>query len=239
MLRRILVVWFTANFLVVGAASWIAGGWYLGWPSLIGILAELGLIMLPNFLLSLLVLKYWWPEPVHSMSDALGWSWNGWRSIIVGTTAFALAFALSGMTSRVIGQSIPYELPGREGAIGPIEDVALLFGFLMLLIAVIGITVAGEETLFRGLIQTQISIKYGPWLGFVLAALLFGLRHLPADIFYARAWNATPQMWITRQLHVYGFAIVLGLARRYGRSTYAPAIAHTLIYLTNIFDLSA
>ena len=161
--RRTLLVWFTANLLIVGTVSCLAGGWYLGWPLFIGILAELGLIVLPNLLLSLLVLRYWWPEPISSIRDALGWSWNGWRSIAVGLAAFATAFAVSELISRVVGQGIPYQLPGREGAMGPIEDLGLLLRLLLFLIAVVGITVAGEETMFRGLIQTQIGIKYGPW----------------------------------------------------------------------------
>lgn len=198
--------------------------------------AELGLIMLPNLLLPLLVLKYGWTEPVHSLREALGWSWNGWRSVVVGIAAFVLAFALSEGITLAIGESIPYTLPGGEGATGPIEDFALLLGTLLLLIAFVGITVAGEETLFRGLIQTQVGIQYGPWLGLLLGALLFGLRHLPADLYYARAWHATPQMWVTRQLHLYSFALILGLARRYGRSTYAPAIAHALMFLVNLFQ---
>lgn len=42
-------------------------------------------------------------------------------------------------------------------------------------------------------------------------------------------------MWLARQLELYTFALILGLARRYGRSTYAPAIAHGLICLTSLF----
>jgi membrane protease YdiL (CAAX protease family) len=234
MLKRVLIVWLIANFLIVGAVSWLTGGWYLGWHPITGVLAELGLIMLPNLFLSIFVLKHWWPEPVDDIRAALGWSWNGWRAIVVGIVAFAVAFTLSEMISRVIGESIPYQLPGRDNAIGPVEDLVLLLGLLVFLVALVVITVAGEETLFRGLIQTQIGIKCGPWLGLLLGALLFGLRHLPADIFYARAWNATPQMWLTRQLHLYSFALILGLARRYGRSTYAPAIAHALMFLANL-----
>lgn len=235
MLKRTLIVWLIANLFLVGVASWVAGGWYLGWDPLAGMLAELALIMLPNLLLPILVLKHWWPEPVGRSRDALGWSWNGWRSIIVGVLAFALAFALSEVISRVIGESIPYSLPGREGAIGPVEDAVRLVGLLLFLAALVALTVAGEETMFRGLVQTQLGHRYGPWLGFLLGALLFGLRHLPADIFYAQAWRATLRMWLSRQLQLYSFALVLGLARRYGRSTYAPAIAHALIYLTNLF----
>jgi hypothetical protein len=51
MLARILVVWFVANFSVVGVVCALAGEWYLAWPSLATMLAELGLIMLPNLLL--------------------------------------------------------------------------------------------------------------------------------------------------------------------------------------------
>jgi membrane protease YdiL (CAAX protease family) len=235
MLRRILMVWFVANFILVGAVSWATGSWYLQWPIFAGIVAELGLIMIPNFLLSVALLKFWWTEPVSSLRSALGWTWNGWRSITVGIGAFIISLALSGLITGLFGDSIPYQLPGREGTVGPVENFFLLLGLLMFLLAVVVITVVSEETLFRGLIQTQVGIKYGPWLGFVLAVLLFGLRHLPADLFYAHAWHTTPQMWLSRQLQLYSFAIVLGLARRYGRSTYAPAIAHAMMYVANLF----
>jgi membrane protease YdiL (CAAX protease family) len=144
-------------------------------------------------------------------------------------------FVLSEVISSVIGESIPYELPGRDDAIGRVENLVLLLGLLLFLVALVAITVAGEETMFRGLVQTQLGAKYGSWMGLLLGAILFGLRHLPADIFYARAWSATPQMWLTRQLHLYSLALILGLARRYGRSTYAPAIAHALMFLANLF----
>jgi hypothetical protein len=51
MLKRILLVWFVANFLVVGAAALLTGGWYLRWPALVRMVAELGLIILPNLLI--------------------------------------------------------------------------------------------------------------------------------------------------------------------------------------------
>lgn len=36
MLKRILVVWLIANFALIGAASWLAGGWYPRWPLALG-----------------------------------------------------------------------------------------------------------------------------------------------------------------------------------------------------------
>jgi hypothetical protein len=56
---------------------------------------------------------------------------------------------------------------------------------------------------------------YGAPIGILGAVLLFGLRHLPADLFYASAWNAAPQMWLCRQIQLYGGALLLGLARHW------------------------
>ena len=84
--------------------------------------------------------------------------------------------------------------------------------------------------MFRGLIQTQLAIAYGAPLGILGPTLLFGLRHLPADLFYANVWDATLQMWLCRQIQLYGAGLLLGLARHYGRSTYAPWIMHVLIF---------
>jgi membrane protease YdiL (CAAX protease family) len=97
------------------------------------------------------------------------------------------------------------------------------------------LTVAGEETMFRGLIQGEATRRFGPWLGILIASGLFGLRHLPADVFYARAWAATPSMWLSRELELYAAAIVLAFARRVGRSTYASGIAHALLLVTGLF----
>lgn len=81
MLKRILIAWIAANFGIVGLVSWMAGGWYIGWDAspVLGGLAELGLLMVPNFVLPVLVLRYWWPEAVGNVKRTLGWQWNGWQ----------------------------------------------------------------------------------------------------------------------------------------------------------------
>lgn len=235
MLKRILLIWFTANFILVGIASGLAGSWYLGWPRLPGLLAELGLIMLPNLLLPFFILRRVWPAPVPDPQRALGWRWNGWRSIAIGAAAFAGILILEKLINLWVGESIPYEVPGKP----PLEAnnlpamLALLFGLLVFIF----LTVAGEETMFRGLIQTQIGDGFSPWTGLLLAAVLFGLRHLPADLFYASVWKETPQMWLSRQLQLYSAALLLGLARHFGRSTYAPAITHGLMLVQALFGL--
>jgi membrane protease YdiL (CAAX protease family) len=242
MLKRILIIWAIANFVIVGLVSWIVGGWYIGWhvSPVIAVLAELGLIMVPNLILPILVLRYWWPEPVDSIRHALGWQWYGWRSLVSGILAFASFYVLLKVVVWLVGSSIPYNLPGAAGAGITIEeplDVLKLLGLLLGLLAFVIFTVVGEETMFRGWAQTQIGKRYGVWVGLLVGAVLFGLRHLPADLFYAQIWQATPQMWLSRQLQLYLVAICLGLARHFGKSTYASAIMHGLVFVVALFGL--
>jgi membrane protease YdiL (CAAX protease family) len=240
MLKRILIAWFIANFAIAGLASWMVGGWYLGWrvSTGIGMLAELGLIMAPNFILPILVLCYWWPEPVGSIRGALGWRWNGWRSFGSGLLAFASFYVLLRLVVASLGGGIPYHLPGAGGAgisIDEPADVLKVLGVLVGLLVFVVATVAAEETMFRGWIQTQVGKRYGVWVGLLAGAVCFGLRHLPADLFYAQIWQATPQMWLSRQLQLYLVALWLGLARHFGRSTYASALMHGLVFVVALF----
>jgi membrane protease YdiL (CAAX protease family) len=242
MLKRMLIIWVIANFLIVGFVSWIAGGWYIGWdvsPVVRG-LAELGLIMVPNLVLPVVVLRYWWPEPVDSVRCALAWKWNGWRSLASGLLAFGAYFVLAKAAVWLLGGGIPYNLPGAAGGGMAIEgplDVLPILAILLALVAFVVITVVAEETMFRGWIQTQAGNRYGTWAGLAVAAALFGLRHVPADLFYARMWHASPQMWLSRQVQLYLAAILLGLARQLGGSTYASAIMHGLLFVVSLFGL--
>jgi len=242
MLRRILIVWLIANFALVGLISWLAGGWYLAWPvsPVLRMVAELGLIMLPNLVLPILVLRFWWLETVGPIRQALGWQWTGWRSFLSGTIAFIAIYLLLKVVGALLGNSIPYNLPGTTGegiAIQQPADVLKLLAILFGLVAFVFITVAGEETMFRGWIQTQMGQRYGVWIGLFVGALLFGLRHLPADLFYAQVWHATPQMWLSRQVQLYSMALFLGLARHFGRGTYASALTHALVLVVALFGL--
>jgi len=242
MLKRILIVWLVANFIIVGMGSLIAGGWYLGWgaPLAVSMVAELCLIMIPNAVLPILVLRHWWPEAIADLRDAVGWRWSGWRCIVAGVVAFLVAILLTQGITRWVGESIPYNLPDTGGGDGIAVDhpsqVLKLLGILVGFVVFVIVTVVGEETMFRGWIQTQVGARYGTWVGFLLAVLLFGLRHLPADLFYARVWNATPRMWLARQSQLYTAAVCLGLARHFGRSTYASAITHALLFGVVLFS---
>jgi membrane protease YdiL (CAAX protease family) len=229
MIKRMLGIWLVSNFGLVGLLSILRGGWYLGWSqnTLIGILLQLGLVMLLNLVLPILVLHYWWTEPVGSLRDALGWRWKGWRTVLTGAAGFALVFIITNLIAHSIGPAIPYNLPGAE----PLHSNNLLgaIGLLLVLIVYVGLTVAAEETLFRGLMQTQL-MKYGFWISLLLPALLFALRHLPDALFYGHLWGATPQMWLTQELQLGTVAILLGLVRHFGRSTSASATTHVMIF---------
>jgi membrane protease YdiL (CAAX protease family) len=227
MLKRILLVWFLANFVLSGVFALLTGGWYLRLPMVTGMIAEISLVILPNLILPILLLRFAWPVPVENLRSALGWQRNGWRPILVGATAFAVYLGLNILSSNTLGSGIQYSLPGQGGGISGLAGLLFLFFFIALVL----ITVAGEETMFRGLIQTQVSQHYGVWIGILLTIILFGLRHLPADIFYANVWQATPRMWLARQVDLYLAAVALSLARYFGRSTYASATMHLLLFI--------
>jgi len=227
MLKRILLVWFVANFVIAGLFALLTGGWYIRLPVFVGMAAELGLVMLPNLLFPILLLRYGWPAPVSDFRQALGWQRKGWRPIFIGAIAFAIYLILSTFLSNILGPSIPYNLPGQGGSISGLAGILALLLFIVFVV----IIVMSEETMFRGLIQTQTSQSYGVWAGVLLTVILFGLRHLPADIFYAHIWNATPRMWLARQVDLYLGAILFSLARYFGRSTYASATMHFLIFM--------
>jgi len=218
-----------------GVACWLAGEWYLGWqPDWVVLAAETVLIILPNLLLPVLALRYGWISPVPAVRPALGWQWTSWRTVLVGMAVFGVYQVLSRAISISLGAGIPYNLPGSDSSV-PVQGLVQAASLLMLLSGFVLVTVLGEETMFRGFIQTQVGCRYGAWVGLGLAALLFALRHLPADLFYAQAWSATPRMWLARELDLGIGAVLLGVARLAGRSTYASALTHALIFVANLF----
>ena len=161
MLKRILLVWLIANFLIAGVAALLTGGWYLRLPTFVRIVAELGLIILPNLLFPILLLRYAWPIPIGGFRKELGWQWSGWHLILVGIIAFVIYLLLSIPLSNILGPSIPYSQPGEGGPITGLAGLLALFLFVLFVV----VTVIGEETMFRGLIQTQVSEHSGVWAG--------------------------------------------------------------------------
>ncbi len=226
----LLGAWLLANFILIALVSWVADGWYLGWSSqLFGMLAELGLIQLPNLVIPLILLRIVDIKGFRMSWAALGWRWTGWRAVLTGVIAFVSFLGISMLVNLTIGAPIPYQLPGRPVGLSA-HGLLPALGLLLLLLVFVGLTTLGEENMFRGLIQTDLSSDYGALAGILGAALLFGLRHLPADLFYGQAWKATPQMWLAREIQLYSGGLLYGLARHFGGSTYASWIAHLLTF---------
>lgn len=225
----LLTAWLLGNFVFIALGSWLAGGWYLGWSSQgASILAELGLIQIPNLVIPLVVLRIAKVRDIRISWFSLGWRWRGWRPVLVGIIAFIATLGITILVNLSIGSPIPYQLPGGQALSA--QEIIPALGLLLLLLASLGLTTFGEETMFRGLIQTNLTRDYGAIAGILGAALLFGLRHLPADLIYGQAWMATPRMWFSREIQLYSGALLYGLARHFGGSTYASWVAHLLTF---------
>jgi membrane protease YdiL (CAAX protease family) len=185
MLRRALLAYFVANFVIIGLVMWFRGGWYAGWTDnpLAGMLAQFVLVVLPNLLLPIFLLKYERTTGFSSLSDILGWHWSGRQTLLAAGAGFVSFIALSTFISKWSGPPIPYQIPGVEPlSADKLNEVLLL---LVVLLLFVGLTVAAEETMFRGLIQTRFCARFGVVVGILITVILFGLRHLPDDIYYA------------------------------------------------------
>lgn len=72
-----------------------------------------------------------------------------------------------------------------------------------------------------GVVGSQLSLG---WHG--VTALLFGMRHLPMDVYTGLSQQAPPLAWISKMLQLYLGAAVFGVARHQAESTWASWIVH-------------
>jgi membrane protease YdiL (CAAX protease family) len=110
------------------------------------------------------------------------------------------------------------------------ELLVVLASLLVLWIA----AVAGEEAMFRGWMQTQLEMRAPIWLSIVVPALLFGLRHLPLDLYESHAGMAG---WATRLLELYGLALVMGLVRWRTGSVAPTVVLHAGLWWLVVLGL--
>jgi membrane protease YdiL (CAAX protease family) len=213
-LAVLLLAWGLANFGPHAVVYLATGKIYYQLSLRAGLAAE-SAIMLLNLLLPVLAWRYLLPrEP--GLRDSLGWRWTGRRAALIGLLGLALFFAVAIVTQQVFGD--PLSTPGRAVR-GPLEAILTLFLLL-------GLTALAEETMFRGWLQTTLTGAYGAWVGIGLTALLFGLRHLPMDLYAGLSQAAPASAWLSRMLQLYLGAIVFGLVRHWAQSTWASWLMH-------------
>lgn len=131
-----------------------------------------------------------------------------------------------------MGRLIPLPEGGAPpGQSYPFPQLSLVLAGLVLLWMA---AVAGEETMFRGWMQTQLAAHGPASLAILLPALLFGLRHLPLDLYEGHAGVAG---WTARLLELSGLALLMGLLRWRSASVAPGVILHGVLWWLVIFGL--
>lgn len=215
--RKALVLlsgWLIANFIPHLVVFLATGKIYYQLSTVWMIVAE-GSIMFLNLLLPVFALRYIFKQTGDMLSN-LGWQWKGWRTVWVGFFGILVLLIIAIGTQQLIGD--PVSTSGQSFA--SFGELAMAMVLLLVLTAV------AEETMFRGWIQTTLTQDYGVWLGIGIAALLFGLRHLPMDLYGGFSQQAPPSAWISRMLQLYVGAVVFGLVRHRAKSTWASWVMH-------------
>ncbi len=228
---RLVLVWLAANYGYHAAFYLLTGRPFFALTPLPSMLAELGLMAL-NLGLPLIALSFARPRPA-SLRDALAWRWRSWRTMAWGLLGFGLIALSMPLVNYLVGAP-----PFAYGSAGPITSAqgwARALALLTLLLTLWLVTTLGEEIMFRGYLQTGFSQRYGPLVGLLVAALLFALRHTPADLYWG--WGAPLQQWASRLLQLGCAALVLGWVRYRSGSTIATWIAHLVLWFAVVVQL--
>ncbi len=218
----LLVTWLVANSLTHVVVALATGDTYYKLPLYWMIGAEASIAFL-NFVLPILAVRYLLKEPV-SFRSSFGWRWTGWKIPVLGIGGFVAVMLLSMGTDRLFGTTIQY---GAAGMAGPVTRANYLVFTLMLLI----FPAFGEETMFRGFLQTRMTAMYGATAGILIPAVLFAIRHHPSDIYFGVVNHVPAAGWANRAIQLYAGAVIFGLARHFARSTWASWLLHVLIIL--------
>lgn len=230
---RLMLVWLAANYGYHAVFYLLTGQPYFALAPLQAMLAELGLMTL-NLGLPLAVLVLARPRP-SSLRSALAWRWRGWRTVAWGLLGFSLIALSAPLVNYVIGAP-PFAYGGGFGPITSAQGWAYALALLALLLILWLVSTLGEEIMFRGYRQTGFSQRWGPLVGLLVVALLFTLRHTPADLYWG--WAAPFQQWASRLLQLGCAALVLGWIRHCSGSTIATWIAHLVLWIVVVFQLS-
>ncbi len=229
---RMALVWLAANYGYHAAFYLLTGQPYFALAPLQAMLAELGLMAL-NLGLPLIALALTRPRP-PSLRSALAWRWRGRRTVAWGLLGFGLIALSAPLVNWLVGTP-PFAYGGGFGPITPSDDWIGALALLALLLILWLVTTLSEEIMFRGYLQTGFSQRFGPVVGLLVAALLFALRHTPADLYWG--WGAPFQQWASRLLQLGCAALVLGWVRYRSGSTITTWITHLALWIAVVFQL--
>ena len=214
----LLSAWFIANFIPHAIILILTGKLYYQLTPIKAITVEAS-IMLLNLTLPLAILHSSSPQ-IFQIFRNLGWQWKGLPTLQAGLIGFITLIIIMISTQRLIGNPLSppkIQLTPRE---------TLLTAVLLLTL-----TPIAEETMFRGYIQTTLTQHYGPWIGIIGQALMFGLRHLPMDIYSGLTQRAPLSAWVSRIIQLYSCGIILGAARHWADSIWASWIVHEFLII--------
>ncbi len=218
-------LWLVANFLPHGLIYLAAGKPYFALAPLYGLFGELSIMAL-NLMLPILAILALDRDGLLNIRRALGWRWLGWRTWAWAVVALVLFLAVAPVANWLVGSSpFPY---GAGVALKLPGDWPLVVGFLVLWLC----TAFGEEIMHRGYLQTVLPRRFGATLGVLVPALLWGLRHLPSDLYWGS--SASVAQWASRLIQLYVGALVFGLVRHRSGSLTVTGIAHLLLWMAVI-----
>jgi len=229
MLAPMLLLWLIANFGPQAIVYLLTGKYYLALSPISSLLTELAIMAL-NLALPVVAIVLA-RRRSSSLGRALAWHWNGWSTLAWGLLGLGLVLASFPIVNRLVG-STPFSYGGGFGPLRLPQDWPLL----LLLLALWLVSTLGEEVMFRGYLQTGLSERHGALVGSLGAALLFCLRHTPADLYWG--WGAPAAQWASRLLQLAAGALIFGWIRYRSQSAVATWITHLLLWLLVVVVLS-
>lgn len=224
---QLIIIWLTANFLPHIVIYLLTGKLYFALEPVTGFIVELALMAL-NLTLPIVAITLLPPKRAKPLGSSLAWNWKGWSNVGWGIIGLLAILATFEIVNRFVGTP-PFAYGGGLGR--PLtfpQDSPLL----LLLLTLWLVTTLGEEIMFRGYLQTSLSEIYGALSGLMGAALLFALRHLPADLFWGS--GASWQQWTSRILQLGLSALILGWLRQRTNSTITTWITHLCLWIAVI-----
>lgn len=152
--------------------------------------------------------------------SSIGWKRPDWITLASGLLLAAFLVYVMPLVTRPLMSAL--QLGGFEAGVSRLE---LLPGWFRLLLALTG--GVAEEVLYRGYAVERLeTITRSCWAGAVLAAVAFGLAHIPS-------WGAGPALGADLP-----FGIAMTLFYLWRRDLLANCLAHCVALLVGLLSIS-